>query len=51
MKPMLKAPGFERLKLSCDELPSNFALKFIVRRYNEVAGEKDARRGHIHRKE
>jgi len=28
IKPTLKAPGIKRLKLECDEPPSNFALKF-----------------------
>jgi kinetochore protein Nuf2 len=33
MKPMLKAPGNKCLKLKYDEPPSNFALKFSLRRY------------------
>jgi hypothetical protein len=33
MKYMLKAPGIQRLKLFSDELPSNFAFKFDLRRY------------------
>ena len=33
MKPTLKAPGTKRLKLQYDEPPSNFAFKFISRRY------------------
>ena len=35
MKTMLKAPGTQRLKLSFDEPPSNFAFKFNLRRYSE----------------
>jgi hypothetical protein len=35
MKPMLKAPGTQRLHLSYDELAFNFAFNFIVRRYTE----------------
>ena len=45
MKLMLNAPGTERLKLSCDEPPSNFAFKFNLRRYAEVR-----RRGWTHLK-
>jgi hypothetical protein len=33
MKPMLKAPGTERLKLKYDNLVSRFAFKFNLRRY------------------
>ena len=33
IKPMLKAPGTKRLKLKCDEMPSNIAFKFNLRRY------------------
>ena len=33
IKPALKAPGSERLKLKCDELLSNFAFKLNLRRY------------------
>jgi len=33
IKPTLKAPGSKRLKPNCDELLSNFAFKFKVRRY------------------
>ena len=33
IKPTLKAPGTERLKLKCDEPLSNFAFKFNLRRY------------------
>jgi len=35
-KPTLKAPGSERLKLKCDDLLSNFAFDFNLRRYIEV---------------
>jgi len=34
MKPTLKPPGTERLKLKYDEAPSTFAFKFNLRRYN-----------------
>jgi len=33
MKPKLKPPGTESLKLKCDDLLSNFAFKFNMRRY------------------
>ena len=36
IKPTLKAPGTERLKLKYDEPPSNFAFKFNLRRYTEI---------------
>jgi hypothetical protein len=36
MKPVLEAPGIKRLKLNCDELISNFAFKFNLRRYNKA---------------
>jgi hypothetical protein len=32
MKPVLKAPGTERLKLKYEELLSNFGFKFNLRR-------------------
>jgi len=35
IKPMLKPPGTKRLKLKYDELLSNVAFKFNLRRYNE----------------
>jgi len=34
--PISKAPGTKRLILKYDELPSNFALKFNLRRYIEA---------------
>jgi hypothetical protein len=34
IKPTLKAPGTKRLKLNYDELLSNFAFKFNLRRYD-----------------
>jgi hypothetical protein len=34
IKATLKAPGTELLKPKCDNLPSNFGFKFILRRYN-----------------
>ena len=36
IRPKLKAPGTKRLKLKSDELLSNFAFKFNLRRYTEV---------------
>ena len=33
IKPTLKAPGTMHLKLKSDELPSNLAFKFNLRRY------------------
>jgi len=33
IKPTLKAPGSERLKLKCDELLSTSAFNFNLRRY------------------
>jgi hypothetical protein len=35
MKPKLKAPGTERLKLKCDILLLASAFKFKVRHYNK----------------
>jgi hypothetical protein len=32
---MLKPPGTQRLKLKHDEVPSNFAFNFNLRRYTE----------------
>jgi len=37
MKPTLKAPGSERLKLEHEKLLSHFAFKFNLRRYNTEA--------------
>jgi len=34
IKPTLKAPGIERLKLKYEELLSNFGFKFNLRRYS-----------------
>ena len=36
IKPTLKPPGTKRLKLEYDELLSNFAFKFNLRRYGLV---------------
>jgi hypothetical protein len=36
IKPPLKAPGNKRLKLRCDIMLSNFAVKFKLRRYTTV---------------
>jgi len=38
MKPALKAPKSERLKLTCDELLSTFAFNFNLRRYTPGVG-------------
>jgi len=43
MKPTLKLPGSKRLKLSGDELLSNFAFNFNLRCY--VLVEVEAARG------
>jgi len=48
MKPKFKAPGTKRLKLKCDILLSNVALKFNMRRYSaavEAAAARGGRRG------
>jgi len=37
IKPALKAPGINRLKLEFDKPLSNFAFKFSLRRYAAVA--------------
>jgi hypothetical protein len=37
IKPTLKPPGTKQLKLNCDELLSDFAFNFNLRRYNKVA--------------
>jgi hypothetical protein len=37
MKPKLKAPGPQRLKLEFDGLLSNFAFRFNLRRYTKGA--------------
>jgi hypothetical protein len=34
MKPKLKPTGTKRLKLNYDEVPSNFAFNFNLRRYD-----------------
>ena len=34
LKPMLKPPGTERLKVKCGILLSNYAFKFDLRRYS-----------------
>ena len=38
IKPTLKAPGTKRLKLKHDELLSNFAFKFTLRRFTVECG-------------
>jgi hypothetical protein len=43
MKPILKPPGTEHLKLKCDVLLSTFAFKFNLRRYTVERGEDRAR--------
>ena len=40
IKPTLKAPGTKRLKLKYDELLSNVAFKFNLRRYIEELAAK-----------
>jgi hypothetical protein len=40
IKPTLKAPGPQRLKLEFDGLLSNFAFKLNLRRYNPAVGKK-----------
>ena len=37
MKPQLKPPGTQRLKLNCDILLSTSAFKFNLRRYNTAS--------------
>jgi len=44
MKPVLKAPGIEHLKLGCSELLSSFVFKFNLRRHIK-GGDWDKRRG------
>jgi hypothetical protein len=41
MKPMLKAPRIQLLKLKCDKLLSTVAFKFDLRRYNTVAAKTE----------
>jgi hypothetical protein len=36
IKPKLKPPGTERLKLEYDKMPSSFGFKFNMRRCNTV---------------
>jgi hypothetical protein len=46
MNPTLKAPGTKRLKLKYDELVSNFAFKFNLRRYTMgLSGCADTKAG------
>jgi len=42
MKPMLKAPGTNRLRLKCDILLSTSAFKFKLRRYIKVGRDYGA---------
>jgi len=44
IKPTLKPPGTKRLKLKCDELLTNFAFKFNLRRFTEAAAARMVRR-------
>ena len=44
MKPMLKAPGTERLKRKYDEVLSSFAFNFNLRHYVEGLYEEDGHR-------
>jgi len=43
IKPTLKPPGAEHLKLKCGVPPSNFAFKFKLRRYSMVYPTEDYR--------
>jgi hypothetical protein len=43
VKPKLKPPGTEILKLTCDILLSTSAIRFILRRYSKVHAALDAR--------
>jgi hypothetical protein len=45
IKPILKAPKTKRLKLEYDVLPSNFAVKFTLRRYTAAHRTWRARQG------
>jgi hypothetical protein len=47
IKPKLKPPGTERLKLNCDVLLSTAAFEFNLRRYNEEV-EADFVSGALH---
>ena len=40
MKPMLKPPGIDHLKLKCDILDSTFAFKFNLSRYSVDKGDE-----------
>jgi len=44
IKPKLKLPGTNRLKLQCDEPLSNIALNINLRRYDEDDDDEDAPR-------
>ena len=46
IKPTLKAPGSERLKLNCDMLFSTSAFKFDLRRYSKYCGLRFYGAGH-----
>ena len=48
IKPALKAPGSERLKLKCDDMLSSFAFKFNLRRCNVGAAELPRAGGGVH---
>jgi len=41
MKPTVKAPGSERLKPKCDDILSDFAFKFNLRRYRLADALRD----------
>jgi hypothetical protein len=45
IKLTMKAPGTKRLKLECDDLLSNFALNFNLRRYSSVRCETNVGNG------
>jgi hypothetical protein len=40
MKPMLKPPGIQHLKLNCDLLLSTFAFKFYLCRYTRASHQQ-----------
>jgi hypothetical protein len=48
IKPKLKPPGTERLKLKCDTLLSNCAFIFNLRRYNAATKKADELLAHTY---
>jgi len=47
IKPTLKAPGTERLKLKYEELLSKFGFKFNLRRYTEDVKARECYVGNL----